>query len=57
MPDPRPPQPEDVPMQGESETWKGTNPWSGPYLVLAILGLGLVVLAVFLVGPLLGLGG
>jgi len=49
---PRPPQPEDVPMDGDGRAFKAANPWSGPYLVLAIIiivGLvvvGLVVAAV-----------
>ena len=41
---PRPPQPEDVPMDGDGKPFRGANPWSGPYLVLAVIAVaGLVV--------------
>ena len=41
---PRPPQPKDVPMDGDEKAFKGANPWSGPYLVLAVIAVaGLVV--------------
>ena len=41
---PRPPQPEDVPMDGDEKAFRGANPWSGPYLVLAVIAVaGLVV--------------
>lgn len=55
MSDPRPPQPDDVPMQGDRDLFKGANPWSGPYLVLVILGVVVAVFAVFLVAALFGL--
>jgi len=46
------PQPNDVPTDGQNEAFHGTNPWSGPYLVLAIivpvlLGIAGIVIAVF----------
>lgn len=46
----RPPQKDDhIPTRGEDQPFQGTNPWSGPYLVLAILVLaGVVVLGMIL---------
>jgi hypothetical protein len=38
----RPPQPDESPTDGEDTAFHGTNPWSGPYLVLAIGGVFLV---------------
>ncbi len=33
----RPPIPDEVATKGEHETFRGTNPWSGPYPVIAII--------------------
>ena len=33
----RPPVPDNVPTDGEEGPFRGTNPWSGPYFVLAII--------------------
>ena len=46
----RPPVPDDVPAEGR--TFKGTNPWSGPYAVIsiiigAIIAIGGIIAAVF----------
>ena len=44
--DVRPPQEDDgIPTQGEGEPFEGTNPWSGPYLVLVIFGVAAVLFA------------
>jgi hypothetical protein len=53
----RPPMPSDFPTDGDNETFHGTNPWSGPYLVLGIvigaivvIG-GILMVAVFRLAP------
>jgi hypothetical protein len=49
--------PSDFPTDGDNETFHGTNPWSGPYLVLGIvigaivvIG-GILMVAVFRLAP------
>jgi hypothetical protein len=41
---PRPPQQDDhVPIDGQGSTFHGTNPWSGPYFVIAVLVMTLLI--------------
>lgn len=56
MAHPRPPQPDNVPMQGDGDRFKGANPWSGPYLVVGVLVVLLAVVAFFVIGTLTGTG-
>ena len=52
----RPPVPDDVPTDGESEQFHGTNPWAGPFFVIAIGGsVLLVVLAIVIAMVVVGL--
>ena len=51
----RPPVPEDTPVREEGTPFHGTNPWSGPYLVAAILaGVLLIVAAIVVAAVWLG---
>jgi len=45
---PRPPNPAEVHTEGENDTFRGTNPWSGPYLVFAVLAVVAMIAVVFL---------
>jgi hypothetical protein len=50
-----PPQPDDTPTRDERQPFHGTNPWSGPYFVLAVIGVTLALIAGILIAFLIGL--
>jgi hypothetical protein len=51
----RPPQPDEFPTRGEDGPFRGTNPWSGPYFVIAILGAVVVVVVAIVIAFVAGL--
>jgi len=55
QPDRRPPLPDDIPTDGEGGTFNGTNPWSGPYAVIAIIIGAVVVIGGIIVAVMSGL--
>ena len=52
-----PPQLDDTPTRGEGGPFHGTNPWSGPYFVVAVVGVVLVGITAIFIAFLVGLAG